>query len=304
MPVTTNMGTAPAPLPSPTKDAGCGRLLTILRSTLTVVVSALTISFVACEDKMNSDTLGLSIFGVDTANNLIRFGSMSPGNVTLSSAITGLQAGETILGIDFRPADNLLYALGSTSRVYVLDTLSAAATFVGFSALGPFSPLLNGAAFGFDFNPTVDRIRVLSDVEQNLRLNPINGNVAATDTLLAYTASDANFGANPNIVAAAYTNSVVGATTTILYAIDANRDALVILRAPNSGQMITLGPLGIIDANNFTGFDIAGRTGVAFVTFTASGKSTLYILNLNTSTTTLVGDVGNGSPLHSIAVAP
>ena len=47
-----------------------------------------------------------------------------------------------------------------------------------------FTPALSGTAFGFDFNPTVDRIRVVSDTGQNLRLNPDTGAVAAVDGAL------------------------------------------------------------------------------------------------------------------------
>src|SRR4030095_14815219 len=103
------------------------------------------------------------------------------------------QGGENVLGIDFRPATGELYGLGSTSRLYRIGIANGAAVQVG---AGPFSPLLSGTDFGFDFNPQSDRIRVVSDAEQNLRLNPDNGTIAGVDTNL-----------NPpgNVVAAAYT---------------------------------------------------------------------------------------------------
>jgi hypothetical protein len=59
-------------------------------------------------------------------------------------------------------------------------------------ASGQFS--LNGSSFGFDFNPTVDRIRVQSDADQNLRLNPATGALAATDTTLSFAVGDTNQG--------------------------------------------------------------------------------------------------------------
>jgi hypothetical protein len=46
-----------------------------------------------------------------------------------------------------------------------------------------FMPVLAGTSFGFDFNPTVDRIRLVSDSGQNLRLNPNSGAGATTTTL-------------------------------------------------------------------------------------------------------------------------
>ena len=44
-----------------------------------------------------------------------------------------------------------------------------------------FAPLLDGTEFGVDFNPQVDRLRVVSNSGQNLRLHPDTGAVAAVD---------------------------------------------------------------------------------------------------------------------------
>src|SRR4029453_12592543 len=128
--------------------------------------------------------------------------SSTPGTIFGALGITGLQAGETVLGIDFRPATGGLYALGSTSRLYTINPTTGAATQVG--AAGAFT--LSGTAFGFDFNPVVDRIGVVSDADQNLRLIPDTGAlVGVADTPLAYATGDPNFGLNPNVVGAAYT---------------------------------------------------------------------------------------------------
>ena len=56
--------------------------------------------------------------------------------------------------------------------------------------------MLAGSDFGFDFNPTVDRIRLISDADQNLRLNPMTGGVAATDSMLKHN-SGPHFGIDP-----------------------------------------------------------------------------------------------------------
>src|SRR5262249_31358318 len=70
---------------------------------------------------LDNDTTPTNAFGVDAANNLVRFSTASPGTIVSSTPITGLQAGETILAIDFRPANNTLYGLGSTSRIYAIN---------------------------------------------------------------------------------------------------------------------------------------------------------------------------------------
>ena len=165
------------------------------------------------------------IYGLTLQNSLFVFDSTTPGTIGGSVAITGLQAGEAVLGIDVRPATGQLYALGSTSRLYVIDPVTGAATQVGSG--GAFT--LNGAEFGFDFNPTVDRIRVVSDADQNLRLNPNDGTLTATDTALAYASAppDVNLGANPTVVGSAYTNNFPGTLATTLYGIDSNLDILL-----------------------------------------------------------------------------
>lgn len=248
-----------------------------------------------------------TVFAVNANNQLLRFNNGTPGNVA-AIAITGLQGGEQVLGIDFRPATGQLFALTSASRVYTLDPRTAAATAVGNA---PLATPLNGTAFGFDFNPVPDRIRVVSDNEQNLRLNPATGGIAAVDTTLAYAAGDPNASANPNIVGAAYTNNVAGATTTSLFVIDSNLDTLALQgsaggtpNSPNGGQMTTVGALGV-NTSDQVGFDIAQQTGAAFASLTVQGAaaSTLYAINTTTGAATAMGDIGGGAVIRDIAIA-
>jgi hypothetical protein len=103
---------------------------------------------------------GMMLYGSTASNRLVSFSSTAPGTLMTNVAITGLQGGENVVGIDFRPATGQLLALGSTSRIYTLDVSTGAATQIGTNV---FTTTLNGTEFGFDFNPTVDRIRVTSD---------------------------------------------------------------------------------------------------------------------------------------------
>jgi len=243
---------------------------------------------------------GSTIVAITTANTLLRFDSAAPGTILSTTAVSGLQGGENLLGIDFRPASGQLYGLGSTSRLYVIDLTTGVATQVGAA---PFAAALSGTEFGFDFNPVVDRVRVVSDADQNLRLNPSNGVLAATDTTLSYAVGDANAGANPNNVGAAYSNSFVGATVTTLYGIDSNLDILVIQNPPNNGSLNTVGPLGF-DTSGTVGFDIA-TAGTAFASLSVSGLAGLFTINLATGAATPVGSIGTGATaIRDIAVAP
>jgi hypothetical protein len=231
-----------------------------------------------------------TVYAVTTSNKLLRFNSNTPGAIISTLPITGMQAGEITEGIDFRPATGQLYALGSTSRLYVIDPFTGAATQVG---TGTFSPALSGTDFGFDFNPTVDRIRVVSDTEQNLRLNPITGTVTFADAPL-----------NPpgNVVAAAYTNNFAGAISTTLYDIDSNSDLLLIQNPPNSGVLSAIGPLNV-NTSGLTGFDISPAGG-AFASLTAPAATTtnFYTINLTTGAATLVGAIGGGETIRDVAI--
>lgn len=212
-------------------------------------------------------------YTVDNSNNLQIFNLTTPGT-PVSKPITGLQPGENILGIDMRPATGQLFALGSTSRLYAINMASGAATMVG---AGPFATLLVGTSFGFDFNPTVDRIRVVSNTGQNLRLNPNDGTLVLADGAL-------NPG-TPMVSAAAYTNNFPGATTTVLFDIDPSTDKLYTQIPPNNGTLVEVGPLGInVETDN--GFDIGGTSNKAYALLTVGATTKLYSINLTTGAAT------------------
>ncbi len=239
----------------------------------------------------------IPIFGVTTTNGLVRFDSSMPSVVINVAAITGLQAGENILGIDFRPANGQLFALGSSSRIYIINPRTGVATAVG--AAGAFT--LSGTDFGFDFNPVVDLIRIVSNTGQNLRVNPNNGTLTGTDTNL-------NPG-TPSVTATAYTNDFAGTTTTTQYDIDTGTDQLFIQNPPNAGTLTLVGPLGV-DASGVNGFDISSRgigsgvnTNTAFAALTVAGASGLYSINLQTGAATLVGNLPAGTLLRAIAIS-
>lgn len=239
------------------------------------------------------------VFGLTTMNNLVRFNSNRPNTILSNVAITGLQGGESLVGIDFRPATGRLFGIGSTSRIYMINTFTGAATAVGTA--GAFT--LSGANFGVDFNPLPDRIRVTSNMDQNLRLNPIDGTLTATDTVLAYATGDPNAGQNPNVVGSAYTNNFTGATTTTLYDIDSTLGILATQNPPNNGTLNTVGSLGV-NISGETGFDIAGANNTALAAFQPNGltASSLYSINLTTGSAAVIGPIG-GLTIRDIAIA-
>jgi hypothetical protein len=220
-------------------------------------------------------------YAVDNANNLQIFNLNKPGT-PVNKAITGLQAGENILGIDMRPATGQLFALGSSSRLYTINMSSGAATSI---SLAPFSTLLSGTYFGFDFNPTVDRIRVVSNTGQNIRLNPLTGDIAAVDLPL-------NPG-TPLVSSAAYTNNFPGTATTVLYTIDFNNQKLYIQNPPNNGTLVEVGNLAM-DTGAENGFDIGGTSNKAYAIVSAGGAGKIYSINLATGAATQLNTYPNG----------
>jgi hypothetical protein len=245
-----------------------------------VVVAAATLTGFARAESL----VGLSNL-VGGGQGLVFFDSTSPGVVT-NVPITGLSAGETLLGLDRRPLTNELYGLSNLNRLVTVRPGNGAATVVGAG----FTNALVGTRFGFDFNPQIDRIRIVSDADQNFVAHPMTGNanVAAT-TPVFYPVGDANAGANPNVVHHGYDRNFAGTPATQLRAIDTTLDILV-TQANNAGTLGTIGSLGI-DATDVGGFDVA-RSGAAFAIFNSGGaSSTLYSINLFTGAAASLGAV-------------
>lgn len=250
-------------------------------SKLLTMLLAVSIAILAGCSKDDNEQEGPKLDVVFTA--LTSTGSLQTYNANnLSSAqnsknITGLQAGEMILGIDYRPATGQLYGLGSTSRIYVID-MNGVATAVGTAA---FSPALSGNVAGFDFNPTVDRIRVVTSTGQNLRLNPETGAVQATDGSI-------NGVSGAIISSVAYTNSMAGATSTVLFDIDASSNKLYKQDPPNDGKLVEVGNLGLSTSGTDSSFDISA-SGIAIASVNSGTSSVLYQVNLENGSTTKLG---------------
>ena len=103
---------------------------------------------------------------------------------------------------------------------------------------------LQGTAFGVDFNPTVDRLRIVSDTGQNLRVNVDDGttNVDGTLNIPGTTPVNPALG----VTAVAYTNNDADPNTaTTLFDIDTTNDNIVIQAPANAGSLSPTGKLGV-----------------------------------------------------------
>jgi uncharacterized protein DUF4394 len=252
------------------------------------------------------------IYGLVPANTLIRFSSASPGTINQTLPITGLLPGTSLVAIDFRPKTAQLYGIGITGtassaygRVYDINPATGAAALVGSS---PFSTsLAAGASYGMDFNPLVDRIRLVNNLDINLRVNPSTGLLAAVDVSLHKVSG------NPLVVALAYNRNLLGTGSSTLYGIDIEsaQAQLVMVGGPNGnpsangGVVSQVGPLGL--TTQFPpniGLDI-NTTGAAFASFRANSVFGLYSINLGSGGATLIGNIGTGATaIIDIAVKP
>ncbi|CAN5564913.1 DUF4394 domain-containing protein [soil metagenome] len=231
--------------------------------------------------------------------------------------ISGLLAGDIIRGIDRRPqigpSNGLLYAFAVNpssggGRIYTIDPLTGVAVPMAFLSADPADSVVpfpftqvSGTFHGVDFNPTVDRLRVVSDTGQNLRINVGNG-LTQLDVQLAFQSGDPNFGQTPLVTSVAYSNNFGGATSTTLYDLDSNLNILMTQNPANSGLLNTVGGLGV-DFGQNTGFDISGLSGIAYAVLQPGGTgfSSLYTINLTTGAAMLIGQVGSGFTLNGLA---
>ncbi len=234
------------------------------------------------------------IMALNQNNQLLQFDSSNPSSIASTVAVTGIGAGFNLVGIDARPANNLIYGLAvnsnsSINRIYSVDRVTGVATLTS-----TLSAPLSGGSFGMDFNPVVDRLRVVSDSGQNYRINVDTG-ATIVDGNLAFAAADANANTASGVVASAYTNTA-GTATTTLYGIDLSTQSLVIQNPPNNGTLNTVGSLNTI-AFPEASFDIDGTTNQAFAVLNGIEFSTI---DLSTGTATFVGNIATSSNIIGI----
>ncbi len=256
-----------------------------------------------------------------TSNNysLSTFQVTNPSAFTATVALTGiLSSNQYLIGIDFRPATGELFALGYALIGQQVQLYKANLTTGALTAVGSAQTLNlgnNPARIGFDFNPTADLIRVTGSNRVNLRLSPVTGALAGTDTQLAYASTDPNAATTPVVGSSAYTNSYIGSQATTLYDIDLAASRLVTQNPPNAGTLNTVGTLGVNTSSDYQSSDLdiyynpASGQNVAYLstsdvsTSTFLNTSALYSLNLATGATARLGALGNNTSLEVADIA-
>jgi Domain of unknown function (DUF4394) len=231
------------------------------------------------------DVVGLTRDGV-----LVCFEANQPRGADVIGRIRGLQTDTKLVGIDFRPATGSLYGLGDAGGVYVINAANARA-----NLRARLNVALEGTRFGVDFNPTVDRLRIVSNTGQNLRANVDDG-TTLEDGDLNYLGPPP---VNPalGVTAVAYTNNDASPNTaTTLFDIDTSLDQVAIQAPPNAGVLNPTGKL-MADAPNNVGFDIYSTVvsngwtanNKAFASFGGPRGGTFYTVSVLTGRVTAVG---------------
>jgi hypothetical protein len=234
----------------------------------------------------------LTAYVTTDQNQLISFDVRKPDQLLSIRNISGLPAGVSLVGIDFRPKTGDLYGIGSNSVVYRVNPQTAIAIAENVAPGTPpmdvpFTPGLNGTKFGIDFNPAPDAIRIVSDAQQNKRVTPDAGTTLGDDGNLNPEM--------PQVVGAAYTNSTFNvtqpaATAVQLYVLDRAQNQVCLQNPPNAGTLTMCQPLDDVRLGRDTGWDIAGSDDVGYLANNdRRGRATLYTVDETTGDTSNIG---------------
>ncbi len=235
--------------------------------------------------------VGLSAAGTK----LVTFDTERPSQISTGRALSGLVEDTHLIGIDFRVQDGKLYGVGDRGGIYTLDVKRSKA----YLQDRPRVALDGSAAYGVDFNPAADALRVITSNGANLRVPFATPSETIVDGPLTRPAPAPTPGTVPatGLTAAAYTNNDLDASTaTTLFVLDTERDQVALQSPANAGTTVATGALGI-DASGDVGFDIRselrkGKT-VSVAAYAVSG-GILYDVDLLTGAATKAGKIGGG----------
>ena len=243
----------------------------------------------------------LDAVGLTADHRLVTFSVDRPGSAWSVRPVRGLQGDGMLIGIDYRVQDGKLYGVGDRGGVYTIRPASGA-----IAKVSQLTVALTGTAFGVDFNPAADRLRVVSNTGENLRHNVNPGGTTIADTALTYPPATT---AAVGITAAAYTNNDLDPNTaTTLYDIDTTLDQVAIQAPANAGQLSVIGKLGV-DTDAAAGFDIhsslrGGRAkdATGYAVLKTGVRTGLYRISLITGEASRIGTLPSSWKVTDLAV--
>jgi hypothetical protein len=269
-----------------------------------------------------------------SGNRLIGFSTSAPETLSLDLPITGVNVGESLVALDVRPQNGLLYGLGidptaNSASLYAISTRTGFAGLVGTPGAIAFvdaagnpidfpDPAVVG--YGMDFNPAVDRLRVVAG-GLNFRIDanagtPIDGNFGG-GAIAGINPDGPISGATTTVSATAYSNDQPNTTVTTQYTLDDSSNTLYIQNPPNTGtqtagQTLVIGA-SVVDFTAVNGFDIpafvnapasnAPASGSAFAALTVGGNNAVFRIDLVNGQSVALGSIGAGNVAsHGLAL--
>lgn len=329
---TVASGTAYAALNTGTGSTAATNLYTIdLASGAATSKGAITglRSLTVVPDLNNAPLVGIG-GAVGGTQQLYRFQALDTVTVPTATDVTGLTAGETLVGADYRPSNGKLYGLGynftnDSYHLYVVNPQTGVATAVANPAtpLGvtaAAAPLLTTTGFGVDFDPITDALRVTVGANVNLGIIAQNNLSIDPSTSGVIGGTAISDGTNPESASGlAFSNNyTAGATFAQGWTIDDSNDTLNYFN-PATGIQTEVGDFsGTLDIGGLNGFYIprtvatvntagaaplldTGSTNLGYVLAAIPNTTTSGFYALNLATGGLVQVRAFAAPLYGLA---
>ncbi|MEA2150086.1 MAG: hypothetical protein QOD69_1916 [Solirubrobacteraceae bacterium] len=236
------------------------------------------------------------LYGITDAvpPHLVAFDAVAPVAFTSDLAVSGLAPGDSVVGMDVSPRDGGVYVLtnnGGVGKLYSLDPSTAGAT-----VIGQLSVTLPPGAYGVDFIPPSNLLRVVASAGLNVRVDPTNA-VVITDMPIkppGTTLTGVAFHNNDN----------APETNTVEYAYASNNNKFGTVNTPNNGNFVSIGDSGVASANaSLVNLDEAPSGNLWATHFvTADGTQNLYQVAQATGAHTKIGAIPGNLVAMSAAV--
>lgn len=267
-------------------------------------------------------TTGFALSG----HSLLAFDVANP-NAATPIPVTGLNAQERLVGIDFHPSTQQLLGLGvnataNTATLYTIAPESGVATPVGLpgriafvDAVGAVVDFPDPSAIGYGvrFDPNTGDLRVVTDNGLAFRVQPttgapVDGNLGMPMNIPGINpdslVSNLPIG-SPGLGAAAY---ALSGANPVLYTLDAARDSLLLQSPSHSTFPIATTPLTVdsipLSFNRADGFAIpsTANLGIGFAALQVDGIPQFYQVNLQNGAATPLGALPQ--PVQGLAISP
>src|ERR1700741_1603051 len=128
-------------------------------------------AFLACASPQ-----AVPLIGLNSQNQISRIDTANIAGAT-NMDISGLMAGDRLVGIDTRPKDGKIYGVSLANQLYTVNEMTGAATWVATLS----APVIQAnLGYGIDFNPVADfgtgaSLRLVSSAGDNFAINAANG---------------------------------------------------------------------------------------------------------------------------------